>query len=62
MTYKYAVKDGTAGGTLAAGISAHGILAVDGAREYLRAGRLTRSARAAEKIGMAKKTALGLVF
>ena len=57
-----AVKNSTAGGALTAGISANGMLAVYRARKDLRAGSLTRSARAAEKIGMAKKTALGLVF
>ena len=57
-----AVKNCTAGGALAARVTVFRILAVYCTREDLRAGGLTRSARAAEKIGMAKKTALGLVF
>ena len=57
-----AVEDSAAGRALTARVAVSRILAVHRAGEDLRAGRLTRSARSAEKVGMAKKTALGLIF
>ena len=39
-----------AGRTLSAGVAVFGMLAVHGAREYLRAGRLACSSRTAEKV------------
>ena len=54
--------DSKAGGALITRTAVDRSLAVDSLRENLRAGGLTRSARAAEKVGVRELIVLGLIF